>query len=410
MSANKFGRVDSDNNVYLIEKSGERKVGQYPNVSADDALAFYVRKFTDLDAQVRILEQRVAGGVDTHLLKKAQQKLADELKEPNAVGDLENLRTRVAKLDAQIDKLSAEQKLNSQAETDATVARREAIAVRAEQIAAMDFAKIQWKTTSAEFATLFENWQAEQKAHPRVPKAISEPIWKRFATARSKFETAKRAYFAQLTATNKTTRSTRVELIKAAEKLAASPDASTVEYRKLLDKWKATGKSNGKADEELWAQFKAHGDSIYNARKEQIQIENTEYAANLAAKLELIKEAQAIDVDADLAAAKTQLLAVQQRWEKVGKVAREKVREVEDKLRAVENKVKAAEQELWRKSDPATKARTNSVVEQIESSIAKLEADLQAATAAKNAGKVKEAKEAIEARKAWLAAVLATAK
>ena len=39
MSAQKFGRVDEDNNVFVLEIGSERKVGQYPNVSADEALA-----------------------------------------------------------------------------------------------------------------------------------------------------------------------------------------------------------------------------------------------------------------------------------------------------------------------------------------------------------------------------------
>jgi tetrahydromethanopterin S-methyltransferase subunit B len=406
----KFGRVDSDNNVFLIEKHGERRVGQYPNVTPDEAMAFYERKFADLEAQVRILEQRVASKVDTHLLKKAQQKLHAELAEPNVVGDLENLRERVAKLEKVIEDLATSQKMEHQAETEASVAKRQVIADRAEALAAVDVSKIQWKATSTEFASLFEQWQSEQKAHPRVPKSITEPLWKRFSAARTKFETAKRAHFAQLTQATKTAKAARAELIKAAEKLAATPDASIIEYRKLLDQWKQTGKSNGKSDEDLWAKFKAAGDAIYAARKEQVAAENAELAANLAAKLELIKEAQKIDPEKDLATAKSELLALQQKWEKIGKVPREKVREVEDKFRAVEGKVKAAEQEVWRKSDPATKARTNSVVEQLEQSISKLEADLSEATKSKNASKVKEAEEALKARKAWLEVVLATAK
>lgn len=406
----KFGRVDSDNNVFLIEKNSERRVGQYPNVTPEEAMAFYERKFADLEAQVRILEQRVASKVDTHLLKKAQQKLHAELAEPNVVGDLGNLRERVAKLEKLIEELATSQKMEHQAETEASVAKRQAIADRAEALAAVDVSKIKWKATSTEFASLFEQWQSEQKAHPRVPKSITEPLWKRFSAARTKFETAKRAHFAQLTQATKTAKAARAELIKAAEKLAATPDASIIEYRKLLDQWKQTGKSNGKSDEDLWAKFKAAGDAIYAARKEQVAAENAEFAANLAAKLELIKEAQKIDPEKDLATAKNELLALQQKWEKIGKVPREKVREVEDKFRAVEAKVKAAEQEVWRKSDPATKARTNSVVEQLEQSISKLEADLSEATKLKNASKVKEAEEALKARKAWLEVVLATAK
>ncbi|MEY4411204.1 MAG: hypothetical protein RLZ69_778, partial [Actinomycetota bacterium] len=55
-----FGRVDDENNVFVTEAGVERKVGQYPNVTAAEALAFFERKYADLAAQVRLLEQRVA--------------------------------------------------------------------------------------------------------------------------------------------------------------------------------------------------------------------------------------------------------------------------------------------------------------------------------------------------------------
>ena len=83
MTSNAFGRVDSENNVFVIEAGVERLVGQYPNVSETDALAYFVRKYQDLEAQVRILEQRLASGVtDSKSLKAAFDHLVAELKEP----------------------------------------------------------------------------------------------------------------------------------------------------------------------------------------------------------------------------------------------------------------------------------------------------------------------------------------
>ncbi|MEN9660658.1 MAG: hypothetical protein RLZZ443_587, partial [Actinomycetota bacterium] len=86
-----FGRVDAENNVFVIEGGVERKVGQYPNVEPAEALAYFERKFADLEAQVRILEQRVANKVDSHNLKKTATKLAADLAEPAAVGDIADL-------------------------------------------------------------------------------------------------------------------------------------------------------------------------------------------------------------------------------------------------------------------------------------------------------------------------------
>ena len=113
MTSNAFGRVDSENNVFVIEAGVERHVGQYPNVSEADALAYFVRKYEDLEAQVRILEQRLASGVtDSKSLKAAYDHLVSDLKEPKAVGNLVGLRERLAKTESSIsvaaEKISAE--------------------------------------------------------------------------------------------------------------------------------------------------------------------------------------------------------------------------------------------------------------------------------------------------------------
>jgi hypothetical protein len=401
-----FGRVDEENNVYLIEAGAERRVGQYPNVTAEEALAFYERKFADLAAQVRILEQRVAANADAQALKKNLQTVTAELVEPAVVGDVAELRARVAALGEKIALAVAAKHEANKEQTGAALAERAAIADEAEAIANQDPAKTQWKNSTALMTALFEKWQNAQKNGPKLPKAEADVIWRRFSAARTKFDANKRQYFASLDAANKAVKSKKSEIVAAAEALTSKGADAIGEYRKLLDQWKAAGHTKSKSDDELWARFKAAGDAIYAAKGEVMAAENEEYGANLEAKLALIAEAEkTVDPSKDLAAAKKALLAIQQKWEKIGRVGKDKVREVEDRMRAIEAKVKSAEQEHWRKTDPAAQARTNSVLTQLEDSIVKLEADLAAAKAKKDAKATKAAEEALAARKAWLEVV-----
>ena len=67
-----------------------------------------------------------------------------------------------------------------------------------------------------------------------------------------------------------------------------------------------------------------------------------------------------------------------------------------------EDAIKSAEADLWRKSDPAAKARANDVVEQLTKAIAAYEEAASKATAAGNTKKAAEAKLAAEARRSWL--------
>ena len=407
MSTNKFGRVDAENNVFVIDGS-ERKVGQYPGVTTDEALAYFVRKFEDIAAQVRILEQRVANKVDSQGMKKMAAKLMEDLKEPAAVGDLADLRRRVGNLDSKISSLVSEKQEASKEATAEALAKRIAIADRAEAIANQDASKTQWKTSGAEMTKLFEDWQALQKTGPKVSKSEADSVWKRFSSARTRFETAKRAYFAGLDATNKQVKAKKNSIVEQAEALAAKGSDDVAGYRKLLDEWKNSGRTPGKSDDALWARFKAAGDTIFAKKSETAVVENAEQEKNLAVKLEIIKDAQAIDPTKDLAEAKKALLVIQQRWEKAGRVPKDKLRETEDKLREVEAKVRAVEEDQWRKTDPAAIERSNSVTAQLEDSIKKLEQDLAKATTGGDAKKVKDATEALAARKAWLEVVKAS--
>ena len=409
MSSSKFGRVDSENNVFVLELGSERKVGQYPKVSADEALAFYERKYAELEAQVRTLEQRIKNAVLASNLLAQFKKLSADLVAPNAVGDLNNLRSRVAALEPKIAELSAKRTAASKEASAAALKSRIDLAEAAEAIANQDQAKTQWKQSSEKMAKLFTDWQEVQKTGAKVSKADADPIWKRFSVARTKFETAKRAYFAGLDASNKAVRAAKNNIVEQAEKLASAGSDSIVEYRKLLEQWKSAGRTPGKSDDALWARFKAAGDTIYSARQASSASEAGDHAANLAAKLELLKTYSDIDPNKGLDEAKRRLQELQKKWEKVGKIPKEKIREVEDKLRAIENKVKSAEQDHWRKSDPASIDRSKSVISQLETAIAKLETELAKATATGNDKKIKDATDALSARRAWLETVRASA-
>ena len=404
-SSAELARVDEENNVFAIEDGVERKVGQYPGVSAEEALAYFERKFADLLAQVRLLEQRVAAKADPVGLKKALTKLGADLVEPAAVGDFTDLRRRLSNLNEKISLVAAEKQEANKEVVLAELAARAALADKAEAIAGQETSKIQWKNSSAEMTSLFEQWQTSQKSGPKLPKSEADAIWKRFSVARTKFESAKRQYFAALDVSNKAVKAKKNEIVSQAEALVQKGADAISEYRKLLDDWKVSGRSNGKSDDELWARFKAAGDAIYAAKSEVVAIESGEQSANLAAKLELLAEAAKIDPAKDLTAAKKLLQSIQQRWEKVGRVPKDKLRETEDKLRAIEATVRKVEEDNWRKTDPTAIDRSNSVLSQLHDSIAKLEAELEVAKTSKDKKAIDSASEALETRKAWLEVV-----
>jgi hypothetical protein len=403
--SNEYGRVDNENNVFVIDNGAERKVGQYPGVTEAEAFAYFERKFQELEANVRILEQRVKNNADPASIATAAEKLTKDLAEPTAVGNVQELRQRVLAITPDIEKMRAEKTEANQKAAEAALKLRSEIAEKAKTLADKDPKKTQWKVASTEMSELFDAWQAAQKSGPKVPRKDADAIWKVFSQARTKFEANKRAFFAELTVVTKAARAKKSELAAKAEALVAKGADAASDYRKLLDEWKLSGRSQGKQDDALWERFKAAGDAIYALRKDTIAKEQVEYSANYETKLALIAEAEKLDPSKDLAEAKKQLLSIQQRYEKAGKVPKDKIRETDDRMRTVEKKFKDLEQEHWRKSDPAAIERTSGMLSQLEDSISTIEKDLAEATAAKDSKKTTELTAALAARKSWLEVV-----
>ena len=57
-----FGRVDADGTVYVRVGDQEHVVGQYPEGTADEAMAFFTKRYDALAFEVHLLEQRVRSG------------------------------------------------------------------------------------------------------------------------------------------------------------------------------------------------------------------------------------------------------------------------------------------------------------------------------------------------------------
>jgi hypothetical protein len=400
-----WGRVDETGTVFVREPEGERAVGQYPDGSAEEALAYFERKFTELAGQVTLLEQRAKRGAPAADISKAVKSLTASVSTANAVGNLAALHTRLEALGGTVTELTEKQTEESKALVAAALVEREAIVVEAEKLAAQDPAKAQWKQVSATLDELFAQWQKHQQDGPRLPKNESNELWKRFRAARAIIDGHREAFFAELDSTHKDARTRKQELVSKAEALQPKGADGIPTYRTLLDDWKLAGRAGKKFDDALWAQFKAAGDALYAAKSEVDAKDNVEFEANLAEKLELLVEAEKLLAVTDRARAKETLASVQRRWDKIGKVPRDKVKTVEDRLRKVETAVRKLDEDHWQKSDPEKQARSEGLASQLHEAIAKLEGELAEAKTSGDKARVAKAQEALDARKVWLDAL-----
>jgi hypothetical protein len=400
-----WGRVDETGTVFVREATGERVVGQYPDGSSEEALAYFERKFTELAGQVTLLEQRAKRGAPAADVSKAVRALVGTVATANAVGDLAALKTRLEALSGTVSELTEKQSEENKAAVAAAIAERTALVAEAETLAAADPEKAQWKQVTAAIDEIFARWQKHQADGPRLPKNEGNELWKRFRAARSTIDTHRKAFFSELDSVHKDARSRKQSLVDQAEALASKGADGIPAYRTLLDEWKLSGRAGKKFDDALWAKFKAAGDSLYSAKSEIDAVDNVEFEANLALKLGLLAEAEPLLSESNRVTAKDSLASIQRRWDKIGKVPREQVKSIEDRIRKVETAIKKMDEDHWNASNPEKQARSAGLTSQLHDAIAKLQQELEQAKAGGDKKKIKDAQEALDARKLWLGAI-----
>lgn len=392
-----FGRVEADGTVYVTVGDQSIAVGQYPEGTADEALAFFVKRFEALEFEVHLLEQRVrAAAMAPDEATKTIEKLAALLAEPNAVGDYKGVTGRLQALKP----LIASQREQRRAEKAQKVAeareRKTAIVTEAEKIAGGK----DWRNGANRLRDLLTEW----KALPRLERSADDELWHRFSTARTTYTRARKAHFAEQAERREGAKAIKERLAKEAEALASSTDwgATASRYRTLMQEWKAAGPAPREVDDALWARFRGAQDAFFAARDAQNAELDREFAANAEVKLGLLAEAEALLPITDLAAAKRAFRDIAEKWDAAGKVPRDQIKPLEGRIRKVEQAIRELEDAQWRKSDPEKSARADGMVGQLQEAIEKIEADLAKAQAAGDAKKIKELEENLASRRAFL--------
>lgn len=398
-----FGRIDTEGNVWVKDGENERLIGGFPEGLPDDPFALYTRRFADLEATIKLFEDRLA----TLAAKEIDQTLAtirEAVAEPSAIGDLAALRERVEKVAVRAEERKEAAREERRVAREAALAERTSLVERAEAVIAGESESIHWKQSGQLLRDLLDEWKNLQRRGPRLEKAVEDELWKRFSAARTQFDRRRRQFFSALDQQQTKAKRIKEKLIEQAEALQSSTDwgATSAAYRDLMDQWKRAPRASRKEDDSLWTRFRAAQQVFFDARREKDLATDTEYRANLEAKEALLVEAEALLPITDLEKTKAALRTLQDRWDEIGRVPAEDHRRIDGRMRAVEDAVRQAEEREWQRTNPETRARAAGMLGQLEDQIAQLEADLAAAEAAGQDKRVAELKDALTTKKAWL--------
>ena len=399
--ANPFGRVDDDGTVHVRDGDTWRPVGSFPDGTRDEALAYFERKYAELEAHVALAEQRLAAKASAKDLTAQVEKLTEELTAPAAVGDLESLRQRVGAVRDALPALAdAEASEHAQALEEA-LATREAIVLEMETLAAQNLSSIRWKTTGETMNSLFERWQTHQQTGPRIPKKTADVLWGRFRTAKNSLEKARRSHFQELEAKTKEAKATKRALIEQAQALAPKGAEGIQSYQKLLTQWKAAPRASRSVEDALWAKFKAAGDVLYQDKAHKDAEDEKANAGNLELKQALIAEFADILAETDRDAATARLRLFHDKFAAIGPAPKKDVRSLDAEVKKFDNHVRTLDKEFWAKNDPEKKARSSSMAQQLMEAIDELESRIATASGPEKASLEAE----LDTKKAWLAVV-----
>jgi hypothetical protein len=227
-------------------------------------------------------------------------------------------------------------------------------------------------------------------------------LWKRFSKARESFNRRRGAHFAELDKQRASAKERKNELIAEAESLSDSTDwgATAARYKELMAEWKAAGRAPKDIDDSLWERFRGAQEKFFTRRSSAFSERDAEFAENARLKEELLAEADKIDPAGGLDAARAALHKIQERWEGIGKVPKERIRELEGRLKSVEDRVRGAADAHWRRSDPEAEARAAQFRERVE----QFESQAAKARAAGDDRRAKQAEEQAAQWREWLAA------
>ena len=170
-----------------------------------------------------------------------------------------------------------------------------------------------------------------------------------------------------------------------------------------MTEWKAAGRGKRNVDTKMWEQFKAAQDQFFVAKNADLEKRQGTMAENLAKREELIVAIEALLPVTDLNSARKNFRELSEKWFKIGMTERSKRAAFDARFEKVESEIAELQATHDRRTDPTAIAHANTVVTGLQDAIANYEKQAAKAQAAGDSKKALIAREAAEARRAWLA-------
>ena len=311
-----------------------------PQAQAKDlweSYQLYVEKFYDyikINNEFRDLDFKKNLELKTQLCEKAEalenepnvvtafkelQKLHEEWKElgPVAKEYRESIWERFKAITSVINKKHQGFFENLKDEQKKNLVEKTALCESAEEIAGKQVSDSnEWNVLSKQMEAL----QAKWKTIGFASKKDNQKIYDRFRAACDKFYNAKRDYYSNFKNVMQENLAKKEALCEQAEALMNSEDwkKTTDQLINLQKVWKEIGPVARKQSDIVWKRFRAACDHFFDNKAKHFGEVDEKYDGNLAAKLALIEEVKAYEINDSKESNIQAMREFQNRWNAIG--------------------------------------------------------------------------------------------
>jgi hypothetical protein len=144
-----------------------------------------------------------------------------------------------------------------------------------------------WRAAGEELASLHQRWKAAGSAG----REHDDKLWAAFRVPIVEFRQRRQSHFAELNRLAGQKASAKQKLIAEAEKLSSISDyaAAKGQFTDIMSRWRETGHA-GRHENELWEQFVAARQAMYNATAQDRRGRQSEYVQRVEERIRRHRE------------------------------------------------------------------------------------------------------------------------
>ncbi|HAQ65959.1 MAG TPA: hypothetical protein DCR43_08945 [Bacteroidales bacterium] len=277
----------------------------------------------NLEAKVELCERAEELLLETSILEsfKALQKLHDQWKEigPVPQDKKEEVWDRFKLATDKINNRRREYYDNIHAELQTNLDSKNALIEKAAEVLSVPAKTVkEWQERTDTVNEMFKIWKSIGPA----PRKINDEVWLRFKAVLDDFFTAKSDYFSNIKEQQITNYNLKLELCLQAEALQSSTDwrNTSRELINLQKEWKNIGPVPRKHSDKIWKRFRTACDGFFQAKSTYLSNIHGHETENMAAKVELLRQAEVFSPVADKAENLHALKDFQRKWMEIGHV------------------------------------------------------------------------------------------